>query len=98
MYGDQIQAETIAERLDQFGDLLTDREIPFTVSEEGDLPVLTMLACPYPGLAEQDPSICSMERMLLADVLGSSVALTECRLDGDSCCTFEVGDHSSNKK
>ncbi|HIN94988.1 MAG TPA: ArsR family transcriptional regulator [Planctomycetes bacterium] len=97
MYGDQIQAETIAERLDQFGDLLTDREIPFSVSKEGDLPVLTMLACPYPGLAEQDRSVCSMERMLLADVLGTSVALTECRLDGDSCCTFEVGDHSANK-
>ena len=97
MYGDQIQAETIAERLDQFGDLLTDREVPFSVSEEGGLPVLTMLACPYPGLAEQDRSICSMERMLLADVLGSSVALTECRLDGDSCCTFEVSNESAAK-
>ena len=97
MYGDQIQAETIAERLDQFGDLLTDREVPFSVSEEGDLPVLTMLACPYPGLAEQDRSICSMERMMLADVLGSSVALTECRLDGDNCCTFEVSSESTAK-
>jgi predicted ArsR family transcriptional regulator len=95
MYGDQVQAETIAERLDQFGELLTDREVPFSVSEEGDLPVLTMLACPYPGLAEQDRSICSMERMMLADVLGSSVALTECRLDGDSCCTFEVSSESA---
>jgi predicted ArsR family transcriptional regulator len=81
--------------LDQFGELLTDRELPFSVSEEGDLPVLTMLACPYPGLAEQDRSICSMERMMLADVLGSSVTLTECRLDGDCCCTFEVDDKSS---
>lgn len=90
MYGGEIQGETIAERLDQFGDLLSDRELPFSVSEEGDLPVLTMLACPYPGLAEQDRSVCSMERMLLSEVLGSSVALTECRLDGDRCCTFEV--------
>ena len=90
MYGDKIQGETIAERLDQFGDLLSERELPFSVSEEGDLPVLTMLACPYPGLAEQDRSVCSMERMLLSEVLGRSVALTECRLDGDRCCTFEV--------
>ena len=90
MYGDEIQGETVGQRMDQLGDLLTDRELPFSVSEEGGLPVLTMLACPYPGLAEQDRSICSMERMLLSDVLGSSVALTECRLDGDSCCTFEM--------
>ena len=90
MYAEQIQGETISERLDQFTDLLTDRELPFSVSEESDLPVLTMLACPYPGLAEQDRSVCSMERMLLSEVLGSSVALTECRLDGGSCCTFEV--------
>ena len=95
MYGDQVQAETIAERLDQFGELLTDRELPFSVSEERGLPVLTMLACPYPGLAEQDRSICTMERMMLADVLGSSVALTECRLDGDCCCTFEIDDNST---
>ena len=92
MYGDEIQGETVAQRLGQFGDMLADRELPFTISEEGDLPVLTMLACPYPGLAEQDPSICSMERMLLSDVLGGSVALTECRLDGDSCCTFEMSE------
>ena len=92
MYGDEIQGETIGQRMDQLGDLLTDRELPFSVSKEGDLPVLTMLACPYPGLAEQDRSICSMERMLLSDMLGSSVALTECRLDGDSCCTFEMSD------
>jgi predicted ArsR family transcriptional regulator len=90
MYGDEIQGETVGQRMDQLGDLLTDRELPFSVSEEGGLPILTMLACPYPGLAEQDRSICSMERMLLSDVLGSSVALTECRLDGDSCCTFEM--------
>ena len=90
MYGDEIQGETVVQRLGQFGDMLTDRELPFTISEEGDLPVLTMLACPYPGLAEQDRSVCSMERMLLSDVLGGSVALTECRLDGDSCCTFEM--------
>jgi len=92
MYGDEIQGETVVQRMDQLGGLLTDRELPFSVSEESGLPVLTMLACPYPGLAEQDRSICSMERILLSNVLGGSVALTECRLDGDSCCTFEMSE------
>ena len=90
MYGDEIQGATIAQRLDQFGDLLSDREVPFSVSHEGDLPNLKMLACPYPGLAEQDRAVCVLERMLLSDILGRQVALTDCRLDGDPCCTFQV--------
>jgi predicted ArsR family transcriptional regulator len=53
--------------------------------------VLTALACPYPELADQDRSVCAMERMLFAEVLGESVRLSKCRLDGDTCCSFEVG-------
>lgn len=54
------------------------------------LPVLSVWACPYPQLAEQDRGICSLEKMLLTDLLGTRVKLTECRLDGGNCCRFQT--------
>jgi predicted ArsR family transcriptional regulator len=62
------------------------------VNQTGSPPTLTALACPYPELAERDRSVCAMERMLFADLLGRDVKLAGCRLDGAACCTFEVPD------
>jgi predicted ArsR family transcriptional regulator len=56
--------------------------------------VLTSHACPYPELAEQDRGICAAERLMLQDLVGSAVQLSECRLDGAACCRFTVGDAS----
>ena len=58
---------------------------------EKQLPVFRIHACPYPDLAEHDRSICAMEKMMVSQVLGHSVRLAECRLDGGSCCSFEAG-------
>jgi predicted ArsR family transcriptional regulator len=64
---------------------------PASGPENGGLPVLTSYACPYPELAEQDRGICAAERLMLQDLVGSAVHLTECRLDGAPCCRFTVG-------
>lgn len=91
VYADQIAGETIDEKMESLATLFGERKVPFTVTHgEGKLPVLTALACPYPDLAEQDRTICSMERILFSELLGEQVSLSQCRLDGESCCTFEV--------
>ena len=54
------------------------------------LPILTALACPYPELAEEDPGICAVERMMFADLIGTNVRLAECRLSGDHFCRFAM--------
>jgi predicted ArsR family transcriptional regulator len=89
-YRDQIQAPGLMERLQKLAGLFSDRQIPFEVTGgAGQLPVLTALACPYPDLAEQDRSICAMERLFFAELLGQRVTLENCRLDGQACCTFQ---------
>lgn len=88
-YADQVQGSSLAERMESVARLFNERRVPFAVDRSGELPVLTALACPYPELAEQDRSICSLERLLFNEVLGANVRLTNCRLDGASCCTFE---------
>ena len=87
-YGPQVQGETLTERMQSIARLFGERDVPFEVDTSGELPVLTAVACPYPELAEQDRSVCSLERMMFSKVFGSSVKLDACRLDGDDCCTF----------
>lgn len=88
-YAGQIEGDTIQQRMRSLAQLFNEREIPFDVEEKDQLPVLRALACPYPDLAEQDRTICAMERMMLAELLGESVRLEDCRLDGAPCCTFQ---------
>ena len=94
-YSDQIKGDTVEQRMRALAVMFAERGIPFEVvsppaEAKGQLPVLTALACPYPDLAELDRSVCSMERLMVAELMGENVRLSECRLDGASCCTFEV--------
>lgn len=92
VYREQIKGESLAERMESLVELMRSRDIPFEVikPEDGQLPVLKALACPYPSLAEQDRSICSMEKMLFAEIIGNGLRLHDCRLDGSSHCTFDM--------
>ncbi len=89
-YRNHVQGHTREQKLASLAEYFQKQGIPTHVEQKEGLPVLTMLACPYPGLAEQDRGICAMERMLFRDLLQDDLALTNCRLDGESCCTFET--------
>jgi predicted ArsR family transcriptional regulator len=95
-YQDQVSGQNVAERMKSLAALFGERQLPFAVEQaDGELPVLTALACPYPDLAEKDRTVCAMERMMFSEVLGNRVTLDQCRLDGDRCCTFTLSDASS---
>ena len=90
-YREQMSGTNLQERMESLVGLMQERDVPFEVTTtDGQLPVLTALACPYPDLAEQDRSVCSMEKMLFSEILGEGVKLSACRLDGENCCTFEA--------
>lgn len=65
-----------------------------TINKNSQLPVLRVEDCPYPDLAEQDRGICAMEKMIFADLVDDDLRLTQCRLDGHSCCEFATGGSS----
>ena len=56
----------------------------------GVIPVLRQHSCPYYELAESDPAICALERKMFEKVLGRSLRLSQCRLDGDRFCDFQA--------
>ncbi|HEX5445891.1 MAG TPA: AsnC family transcriptional regulator [Pirellulales bacterium] len=90
MYGAEIAGTTTEERMRSVKRIFDEREVPFDVDASGGLPVLTALACPYPELAEQDRGICALERMMFSELVGDGLKLSDCRLDGDECCRFEM--------
>lgn len=88
-YAAEVRGKNLTEKMESLAKAFSDRKMPFEVDHSKELPVLAATACPYPDLAEQDRSICSMERMMFSELLGENVHLSNCRLDGGGCCTFE---------
>jgi DeoR family transcriptional regulator, suf operon transcriptional repressor len=90
-YLQHIQGDTPAERLQSLAELLNQRRIPVSVEGPAGHPTLTAHACPYPKLADEDPNVCIMEKMLYSELVGGDVQLTQCRLDGGAECRFQTG-------
>jgi DeoR family transcriptional regulator, suf operon transcriptional repressor len=87
-YRSRIGGETLSERMAAIVGLMNERDVSFEVDTSGPLPVLSALSCPYPELAKMDRGICTMEKLMLSEALGENVKLSQCRLDGATCCTF----------
>lgn len=89
-YADRIKGSTSAARMESLKELFSERRVPMVVDSSGASPVLTVLDCPYPELAEKDRGICAVEKMMFAELLASPLRLSQCRLEGHSCCQFET--------
>ncbi|MEX2142371.1 MAG: MarR family transcriptional regulator [Pirellulales bacterium] len=89
-YASRVTATASADRMQQVAELMSERNVPFSVEGSPELPVLTAWACPYPTLAEQDRGVCAMENMVFTELVGEKVKLSECRLDGGTCCRFQT--------
>lgn len=88
VYGQHVRGETMEERMRAISELFAERRVPFSVEQLGDVPVLQAHACPYPNLANQDRTICALERVLFSELLHQEIDLAQCRLDGAPCCQF----------
>lgn len=88
-YAAEVRGTSLQERMESLAKAFSDRRMPFEVDYTNELPMLAATACPYPDLAEQDRSVCSMEKMMFSELLGENLHLSNCRLDGGGCCTFE---------
>ncbi len=90
LYQREIQGGTLLERMQSLKRVFGRRGVELEVDAGQGLPVLTVLDCPYPELADKDRGVCAMERMLFTELLGDRVRLSGCRLDGQACCEFQA--------
>lgn len=99
MYADDIRGEDAQQRIYELTALFTGRQIPLEYEEDNQgRPVLNVLACPYPDLAEQDRAVCVLEKAMFAELLGQNMTLSQCRLDGEDCCTYELSQPSADSR
>ena len=89
-YAEKIVGETPQERMESIGRIFAEKDIPCSVEGDASLPILSVHACPYPDLAENDRAVCAMEKQLFSGLVQTDLQLTSCRLDGDVGCTFET--------
>ncbi len=89
-YEKRIEGHTLQERLESVARLFDERDVPAVVEQQNGLPVLKILACPYPELVDENREVCDMEKQLFSRVTGGSFDLCQCRQDGDRCCSFQA--------
>jgi len=91
LYRSQVTGVEWEGRLVQLGTILPGQGIEIEVArgDGGSMPVLKQHSCPYYELAEVDRAVCAMERKMFEKVLGRSLRLSQCRLDGHRSCDFE---------
>jgi predicted ArsR family transcriptional regulator len=92
IYRRQISGPEWEGRLVQLTNVLHDRGVEAEVARDSGslIPVLRQHSCPYYELAESDRAICALERKMFEKVLGRSLRLSQCRLDGGRVCDFEA--------
>lgn len=100
-YNEKIKGDSVSDRMASVAQLFAERDIPVKFEQNKDgLPILKILACPYPDLANQNQNVCEMERQVFAEVTGGSLELCQCRNEGDECCSFRAENaelnHQSN--
>jgi len=88
LYADAIFGTTLKARMEALRELLEKRRVRCEVDTSEAVPTFTLRDCPYRDLAEVDSTICQIETMLFSQLLGDEVVLSQCRLDGHSCCQF----------
>jgi len=89
MYRVRTGGASQPERMESVKELFDERRVAVEIDPSGEAPVLRILDCPYPDLAEKDRGICAMEKMVLGELIGGPLRLATCRLDGYACCEFE---------
>lgn len=90
-YAPKVGNGTLPARMQAISTMFAERGIAVEAEVAAAQPLLTVLECPYPELAERDRGICAVEKLLFEELLDRDVRLSQCRLDGHSCCEFSTG-------
>jgi predicted ArsR family transcriptional regulator len=91
-YGSAVNSDSLPERMTQLQTALVQHDFDVEVDTSGALPVLRENNCPYHDLAISDSEICELERSVFGQLLGAELELTQCCLNGHSCCEFQLAE------
>jgi len=88
-YSDQIEGDSVEQRLQSIAQLFRQKEIPFVAEQQDGRPVLKIVGCPYPDLSKRSHEICELERQLLSRLADHRLDVEHSRVSCEAgCCTF----------
>ena len=87
-YGAQIFGGELPERLEALRGALEARGIPAEVQPSGA--GVELFACPYLDVAQEHAGICAMERRMIEQLLGETIALEGTIREGRRSCHFTI--------
>ncbi len=87
-YGAQIFGGELPERLEALRGALEARGIPAEVQSSGA--GMQLFACPYLDVAQEHAGICAMERRMVEQLLGETIALEGTIREGRRSCHFTI--------
>jgi len=90
LYQDQVAGWELADRVQDWVDLLDQRGVSVELEKTEQGYVLREYGCPYQNIAVESRAVCEMERQMMAYLLESGVQLTQCVLDGYHGCCFAI--------
>jgi predicted ArsR family transcriptional regulator len=87
-YGAKVSGTELSDRLESLRGALEARGIPAEVPASGD--GVEVFACPYLDVAQEHGGLCAMERRMIEQVLGETIALEGTIREGHRSCHFTV--------
>lgn len=99
-----VVKDVVAEQRNEFEDLGFEERLSFLIellADEGFLARwekedsqyhLIEYSCPYISLGEEHTEICSFDKELIIEVLGTNVQQHSCMLTGANCCEFSFAE------
>jgi DeoR family suf operon transcriptional repressor len=87
-YGAEVSGEELSERLVALRGALESRGIPVEVQPSGA--GFEIFACPYLDVAQEHAGLCMMERRMVEQVLGETIALEGTIREGRRSCHFAI--------
>jgi DeoR family suf operon transcriptional repressor len=93
-YGAQISGAELSERLLTLRNVLESRGIPTEVQDSGA--GFALFACPYLEVANEHASVCSMERRMLEQLLGTRLQINHSMREGHRSCHFTIIDEGKD--
>jgi DeoR family suf operon transcriptional repressor len=90
-YARSVRSTLLQERVEELADVLYQQGVLTDVAaEDENTIILKAYNCPYHELAQEHREICDMDEGMMRQLLGPSVSLSACMMDGHGSCSFTV--------
>lgn len=87
---EQMRGLNIEQRLDTIKDVLAEEGFVVEWEKRGQEYHIHEITCPYLQVGQNHPEICTVDQILISDMLAVPAEKVSCILNGDAHCTYVI--------